>query len=55
MAPRASNGSSGIPLERKVPARAQRAAFERGWQVLENGELLSAAKTNPNPAFGDSS
>jgi hypothetical protein len=43
-----------VPLRRSLPDQEIVTAFERGWGVLENGELLSAAEANPNPAPGDS-
>jgi len=40
-----------VPLRRSLPDHDVVTAFERGWQALKNGELLSAAEAEGFAAF----
>ena len=35
-----------VPLRRFLPEHVVETAFERGWQTLENGELLATAESD---------
>jgi hypothetical protein len=34
-----------VPLRRSLPGHVVETAYERGWNMLENGDLLKAAET----------